>query len=239
MSFDSGADFAAKREEVEAERAAVRRSRRCARPRGSAPAPRDFVAALRARRPAIIAEIKRASPSKGDILPGLDPAAVAREYARCGRGGDLGADRRHFKGSLEDLRAVRAAVDLPLLRKDFIFDPLSALRGARGRRRLYPADRGDAARRPICARCTRSRASLGLQRWSKFITNDELRAAARDRRRTDRDQQSRPAYLRDRYRGHRAAAGGYRGAALIVSESGIDTPGRYPPARRAPARALF
>ena len=60
---------------------------------------------------------------------------------------DLGPDRRHFKGSLEDLRAVRAAVDLPLLRKDFIFDPYQVYRGARGRRRLYPADRRDAERR--------------------------------------------------------------------------------------------
>ena len=88
-----------------------------------APAPRDFLAALRARRPAIIAEIKRASPSKGDILPGLDPAAVAREYATSGAAAISVLTDRHFKGSLEDLRTVRAAVDLPLLRKDFMFDP--------------------------------------------------------------------------------------------------------------------
>ena len=84
--------FAAKRAELEAERAAVplEAIREAAR---RAPAPRDFLAALRARRPAIIAEIKRASPSKGDILPGLDPAAVARDYARFGRGRDFGPDR--------------------------------------------------------------------------------------------------------------------------------------------------
>src|SRR5258705_9966689 len=85
--------------------------------------PRDFIGSLRAHRPAIIAEVKRASPSKGDILPGLDPAAIARDYVAAGAAGISVLTDRHFKGSLDDLRAVRAAVDIPLLRKDFIFDP--------------------------------------------------------------------------------------------------------------------
>src|SRR6266478_2577769 len=88
-----------------------------------APPPRDFVAALRRHKPAIIAEVKRASPSKGDILPGLDPAAVARDYRAAGAAAVSVLTDRHFKGSLADLSAVRAAVDLPILRKDFIFDP--------------------------------------------------------------------------------------------------------------------
>jgi indole-3-glycerol phosphate synthase len=88
-----------------------------------APQPRAFVAALRSRKPAIIAEVKRASPSKGDILPGLDPVAVAREYQAAGAAAISVLTDRHFKGSLADLSAVRAAVELPLLRKDFIFDP--------------------------------------------------------------------------------------------------------------------
>jgi indole-3-glycerol phosphate synthase len=113
--------FAAKREELTATRKRVSFAelRNAA---AAAPAARDFEAALRERRPAIIAEVKRASPSKGDILPGLDPGAVAREYAEAGAACISVLTDRHFKGTLEDLVAVRAAVELPLLRKDFTFD---------------------------------------------------------------------------------------------------------------------
>jgi indole-3-glycerol phosphate synthase len=114
--------FAAKRAEVRAQRAAVPPAA-IAAAAVRAPAPRPFLDALHTRRPAIIAEVKRASPSKGDILPGLDPAAVARDYMAGGAAAISVLTDRHFKGSLDDLRAVRAAVDLPLLRKDFIFDP--------------------------------------------------------------------------------------------------------------------
>ena len=114
--------YAAKRVEVRARRAVVSPMAIVAEA-GRAPKPRDFVAALRARRPAIIAEIKRASPSKGDIMPGLDPAIVAREYAAAGATAISVLTDVHFKGSLDDLRAVRAAVDVPILRKDFIFEP--------------------------------------------------------------------------------------------------------------------
>ncbi len=114
--------YAAKRVEVRARRAIVSPMAIVAEA-GRAPKPRDFVAALRARRPAIIAEIKRASPSKGDIMPGLDPANVAREYVTGGAAAISVLTDGHFKGSLDDLRAVRAAVDVPLLRKDFIFEP--------------------------------------------------------------------------------------------------------------------
>ena len=114
--------YAAKRVEVRARRAVVSPMAIVAEA-GRAPKPRDFIAALRARQPAIIAEIKRASPSKGDIMPGLDPANVAREYVAAGAAAISVLTDVHFKGSLDDLRAVRAAVDVPLLRKDFIFEP--------------------------------------------------------------------------------------------------------------------
>lgn len=114
--------FAAKRVEVKARRAAVSPVAIAAKA-AAAPAPRDFAGALRSRSHAIIAEIKRASPSKGDIMPGLNPAAVARDYAAAGAVAISVLTDVHFKGTLEDLVAVRAAMDLPILRKDFTFDP--------------------------------------------------------------------------------------------------------------------
>jgi indole-3-glycerol phosphate synthase len=69
----------------------------------------------------ILAEVKRASPSRGQLSEILDPAALARTYAQHGASAiSVLTEERKFKGSLEDLRNVRAAVDVPLLRKDFI-----------------------------------------------------------------------------------------------------------------------
>ena len=69
----------------------------------------------------MIAEVKRRSPSKGDLADITDPAALARQYAAGGAAAiSVLTEQRRFGGSLDDLRAVRAAVDTPLLRKDFI-----------------------------------------------------------------------------------------------------------------------
>lgn len=74
------------------------------------------------RDPGIIAEVKKASPSKGDIRPDLDVAAYAQTYARGGaRAISVLTETRFFKGSLEDLETVCEHTDLPVLRKDFIF----------------------------------------------------------------------------------------------------------------------
>jgi indole-3-glycerol phosphate synthase len=90
------------------------------------PAPRDFSAALRAacRKPAVIAEIKKASPSKGVIREDFDPEAIARAYAAGGASClSVLTDRQFFQGGFEVLVQVRQLVDLPLLCKDFILSP--------------------------------------------------------------------------------------------------------------------
>ena len=77
---------------------------------------------------AVIAEIKRRSPSAGDIAPGLDPAVLAGAYAAGGaRAISVLTEGPHFGGSLADLASVRRAVSVPVLRKDFIVDPVQVI----------------------------------------------------------------------------------------------------------------
>lgn len=85
---------------------------------------RDFHAALSGAPPMrLIAEVKKASPSKGIIRADFEPVAIAQIYAAAGASAlSVLTDRDYFQGSLDYLKAIRAVVDLPLLRKDFIID---------------------------------------------------------------------------------------------------------------------
>ncbi|MCC6210955.1 MAG: indole-3-glycerol phosphate synthase TrpC [Burkholderiales bacterium] len=119
--------LARKRAELDAARAAVplaEMQRRAA----AAPAPRDFLGALRAKidagRPAVIAEMKRASPSRGVLRADFDPAAIARAYESGGAAClSVLTDREFFQGDPVHLAQARAACRLPVLRKDFVTEP--------------------------------------------------------------------------------------------------------------------
>ena len=106
-------DLAARQERVGLDELKERASR--ARPA------RSGIAALRTDGVTVIAEVKRQSPSKGELAEIADPAALARDYEAGGAHCiSVLTEQRRFGGSLDDLAAVRAAVDIPVLRKDFI-----------------------------------------------------------------------------------------------------------------------
>jgi len=101
-----------------------------------APEPRNAMAALKESGIGVIAEVKRRSPSKGKLADIPDPAALAADYAAAGaRAISVLTEQRRFGGSLSDLAAVRQAVDVPILRKDFIVSPYQVHEA-----RLYGAD---------------------------------------------------------------------------------------------------
>jgi indole-3-glycerol phosphate synthase len=95
------------------------------------PARRDFRASLAAVAPAIIAEIKKASPSKGVLVQDFDPPRIARAYQSGGAAAlSVLTDETFFQGNLAHLEAARAAVSLPVLRKDFTIHPSQILEAA-------------------------------------------------------------------------------------------------------------
>jgi indole-3-glycerol phosphate synthase len=129
-----------KREELAAWKAAVSQARLEEAAAQQAP-PLDFAAALRQPGVSLIAEVKRASPSKGLLRPALDPGQLAMTYAEGGAAAiSVLTDERFFRGSLSDLAAVKNALrqagrEVPVLRKDFIFDAYQVYQA-----RAYEAD---------------------------------------------------------------------------------------------------
>ncbi|MGH7864225.1 MAG: indole-3-glycerol phosphate synthase TrpC [Candidatus Binataceae bacterium] len=229
--------FAAKRDELRTAKAAMPVEVVVAAARHAPPA-RDFLAALRARRPAIIAEIKRASPSKGDIAPNLDPATVAREYAANGAAAISVLTDRHFKGSLDDLRRVRAAVETAILRKDFTFDSYQ----------LYEARAAGADCVLLIAAMLQERELRDLARVARELgmaalveVHDESEFALAQRLHcgligiNNRDLRT---FQTDLATSERLLAD-YRGDALIVAESGIDSADDIRRLHRAGARAFL
>jgi indole-3-glycerol phosphate synthase len=92
---------------------------------------RDFRKALTSRHPAILAEIKKASPSKGILAGKFDPASIAKMYAQGGAAAlSVLTDKEFFQGAMSDLEAARAAVALPVLRKDFTIDEFHIIEAA-------------------------------------------------------------------------------------------------------------
>ncbi len=113
----------AKRADLEAELAAAPLTAVRAAAERAGPTP-DFGDALRGPGVSLVAEIKRASPSKGVLAEAVDPPELARRYAHAGADAiSVLTEQHRFGGSMADLTAVHRAVDLPVLRKDFLFAP--------------------------------------------------------------------------------------------------------------------
>ena len=131
-----------KRAELAAQQALVKPEVLAARER---PARRLFRSSLEANKPAVISEIKKASPSAGLIAETFDPAAIAERYESAGASAlSVLTDQQFFQGSLEDLAAARGATRLPVLRKDFTLDRYHLLEAAAWGADAVFADRGRA-----------------------------------------------------------------------------------------------
>ncbi|HVT76688.1 MAG TPA: indole-3-glycerol phosphate synthase TrpC [Acidimicrobiales bacterium] len=187
----------------------------------AAPAPRGFAAALRRDGLAVIAEIKRRSPSMGDLNPALDPALMAKAYADGGAAAlSVLTDADYFGGSIDDLQAARAAVDVPVLRKDFTVCAAD-VRAARAMGAdavlLIVAALDDAELRGLHAAAV----ALGLDVLVEVHDDDELRRAlAADARVVGVNQRDLKTFEVDHERAVRMAAS-IPSDVVRVAESGV------------------
>jgi len=206
--------------------------------------PRGLRAALVAgERPRVIAEIKRRSPSRGEIRPGCDPVACAADYAGAGAAAiSVLTDEAYFGGCLESLEKVREAVAIPVLRKDFTVDAYqvdeSRASGADAVLLIVAAFPGPAGRDGLAA--LRERAlSLGLDVLLEVHDEDEL-AVALDLGAdlVGINNRNLTTFEVDLATTERLAAGVPEGV-VLVSESGIFTPDDIGRLERAGARAFL
>jgi len=215
--------LAVKRDEVAALRRDVGERELRARAAQADP-PRGFARALASgTRPRVIAEFKRASPSKGEIRPGADPAEIARAYAAAGAAAlSVLTDTQFFCGALDDLVRARAAVALPVLRKDFTIDPLQlveARAAGADAALLIVAALGDGQLRELAA-CARE---LGLDALVEVHDEPELeRALAAGAELVGVNNRDLRDFKTDV--GVTRALLPLAGGRTVVSESGLDSP---------------
>ncbi len=195
---------------------------------------------------ALIAEVKKASPSAGVICPDFDPVRIAREYEAAGASClSVLTDEKFFQGSLEYLKQIRAAVKLPLLRKDFIIDErqiLEAIEWGADAILLIVAILSDAQLEQFHALATEA----GLAALVEVHDEAELDRALKIGARTDRREQPQSENLQGGP-GHDRAPGRAdfsrppprRHPSLLVAESGIHTRADVERLKRCGAKAIL
>ena len=187
----------------------------------SAPPARDLRAALRLDGISLIAEVKRASPSRGDILPDVDAVELAALYEQAGaRAISVLTDAKYFKGCLADLTAVRQNVAIPVLRKEFIVDAYQ----------IYEARAGHADAILLIVRCLsdeqlveyiRVAQTLGMHALVETHNEEEVKRAVEARAHiigiNNRDLDTLEIDVSHTFELKRKVPGGH----VLVSESGI------------------
>jgi indole-3-glycerol phosphate synthase len=174
--------LARKRDEVAAAKAAIPAAEMAELARSRNDVPRGLREALaKGRRPRVIAEIKRRSPSRGEIRADFDPVALAKAFAEAGAAAlSVLTDERYFGGRLEYLELVREAADVPVLRKDFAIDTYqideARARGADAVLLIVAAFAGGGGARRLAALRERA-AELGLDALVEVHDASELDAA--------------------------------------------------------------